>query len=244
VVVSKSAGSMSPKDVEKYVHAAGAGWVLKGLGSLDSIQAGKGGVASVQWSAGPAAPLGAPAISTSISVFPGPSGGAYIPFPWPSWLSRVPRCPPHLSRSFGEHPGFRLARWDPPLNPFALMGPPPLTHRGQRCCRALQRRVRGWHAATACCRADCRAHQRDPHDHPGLGGPGQRRSAIGGRLLRGRHGREIYLAGADQMADRAAEQDGASENAGGRAESGRLKRRFSSLHWRGERDRRPIARAI
>jgi hypothetical protein len=57
VVVSKSAGSMSPKDVEKYVHAAGAGWVLKGLGSLDSIQAGKGGVASVQWSAGPAAPL-------------------------------------------------------------------------------------------------------------------------------------------------------------------------------------------
>jgi hypothetical protein len=38
-------------------HDTGAGWVLKGLGSFDSIQAGKGGVASVQWSAGPAAPL-------------------------------------------------------------------------------------------------------------------------------------------------------------------------------------------
>src|SRR6202011_4700863 len=55
VVVSKSAGGMTPKDIEKYVHAAGAGWVLKGLGSLDSIQAGKGGVASVQGSARPAA---------------------------------------------------------------------------------------------------------------------------------------------------------------------------------------------
>jgi 2-polyprenyl-6-methoxyphenol hydroxylase-like FAD-dependent oxidoreductase len=56
VVVSKAAG-MTPKDIEKYVHAADAGWVLEGLGSLDSIQAGKGGVASVQWSAGPAATL-------------------------------------------------------------------------------------------------------------------------------------------------------------------------------------------
>jgi hypothetical protein len=57
VVVSKAAGGMTPKDIEKYVHAAGAGWVLKGTGSLGSIQAGKGGVASVQWSAGPAATL-------------------------------------------------------------------------------------------------------------------------------------------------------------------------------------------
>ena len=50
VVVSKAAGGMTPNDIEKYVHAAGAGWVLEGLGSLDSIQAGKGGIASVQWS--------------------------------------------------------------------------------------------------------------------------------------------------------------------------------------------------
>jgi hypothetical protein len=57
VVVSKAAGGMTPKDIEKYIQAAGAGWVLKGLGSLDSIQAGKGGVASVQWSAGPSEPL-------------------------------------------------------------------------------------------------------------------------------------------------------------------------------------------
>ena len=35
VVVSKAAGGMTPKDIEKYVHAAGAGWVLKGLGSLE-----------------------------------------------------------------------------------------------------------------------------------------------------------------------------------------------------------------
>ncbi len=57
VVVSKAAGGMTTKDIEKYVHAAGAGWVLKGTGSLGSIQAGKGGVASVQWSVGPAATL-------------------------------------------------------------------------------------------------------------------------------------------------------------------------------------------
>jgi hypothetical protein len=57
VVVSKAAGDMIPKDIEKYIHAAGAGWVLKGLGSLDSTQPGKGGIASVQWSTGPAATL-------------------------------------------------------------------------------------------------------------------------------------------------------------------------------------------
>jgi hypothetical protein len=57
VVVSKAAGGMTPNDIEKYVHAAGAGWVLEGLGSLDSIQAGKGGIASVQWSVGPAVTL-------------------------------------------------------------------------------------------------------------------------------------------------------------------------------------------
>jgi hypothetical protein len=57
VVLSKAAGRLTPQDIEKYIRAAGAGWVIEGLHPLDSIQAGKGGVASVQWSPGPATML-------------------------------------------------------------------------------------------------------------------------------------------------------------------------------------------
>jgi hypothetical protein len=57
VVLSKAAGRLTPQDIEKYIRAAGARWVIEGLRPLDSIQAGKGGVASVQWSPGPATVL-------------------------------------------------------------------------------------------------------------------------------------------------------------------------------------------
>jgi 2-polyprenyl-6-methoxyphenol hydroxylase-like FAD-dependent oxidoreductase len=50
VVVSKSAADMTQSDIEKYLSDAGAGWLLRGIGSLDLFKAGKGGVASVQWS--------------------------------------------------------------------------------------------------------------------------------------------------------------------------------------------------
>jgi hypothetical protein len=55
VVLSTALARPTPQDIEKYIHAAGAGWLLEGLGRLASLQAGKGGVASVQWSDGSAA---------------------------------------------------------------------------------------------------------------------------------------------------------------------------------------------
>ena len=57
VVISKAEGGMTAKDIETYIYAAGAGWVLNGFGSLEAQQTGKGGVASVQWFDGPAQPL-------------------------------------------------------------------------------------------------------------------------------------------------------------------------------------------
>ena len=55
VVVSRSASAMMPVDLEKYLRDAAADWLLRGLGSLDLFNRGKGGVASVQWSTGTSA---------------------------------------------------------------------------------------------------------------------------------------------------------------------------------------------
>jgi hypothetical protein len=52
VVLSKAAGRLTPQDIERYIRSAGAGWVIEDLRPLDSIQTGRGGIASVQWSSG------------------------------------------------------------------------------------------------------------------------------------------------------------------------------------------------
>jgi 2-polyprenyl-6-methoxyphenol hydroxylase-like FAD-dependent oxidoreductase len=57
VVLSKAAGRLTPQNIERYIRSAGAGWVIEDLRPLDSIQTGRGGIASVQWSSGPAAML-------------------------------------------------------------------------------------------------------------------------------------------------------------------------------------------
>jgi hypothetical protein len=55
VVLSKATGNLTAVETERYIRAAGAGWMLTGIGRLDSLLPGKGGVASVQWSGGSAA---------------------------------------------------------------------------------------------------------------------------------------------------------------------------------------------
>jgi hypothetical protein len=52
VVLSRNAGRLTPHGIETYICDAGAGWVIGDLPPLDAMQAGRGGVASVQWSAG------------------------------------------------------------------------------------------------------------------------------------------------------------------------------------------------
>jgi hypothetical protein len=54
VVLSRALGTMTAAEIEAYVGAAGAGWLLAGCGRLDSLPSGRGGVASVQWSTGSA----------------------------------------------------------------------------------------------------------------------------------------------------------------------------------------------
>ena len=54
VVLSKTIGTITAAEIEAYVRTAGAGWILAGIGRLDSLPPGRGGVASVQWSTGSA----------------------------------------------------------------------------------------------------------------------------------------------------------------------------------------------
>jgi hypothetical protein len=53
VVLSRSTAGMPAQDLEEYVRAAGAAWLLAGVGPLTSVQPGKGGIASLQWTHGP-----------------------------------------------------------------------------------------------------------------------------------------------------------------------------------------------
>jgi 2-polyprenyl-6-methoxyphenol hydroxylase-like FAD-dependent oxidoreductase len=52
VVLSKATGRLTAQDIERYIRSAGAGWVIEDLRPLHSIQTGRGGIASVQWSSG------------------------------------------------------------------------------------------------------------------------------------------------------------------------------------------------
>lgn len=53
VVLARSEAEMRSDDLARYIRNAGAGWLLDGVGALNAMEAGKGGVASVQWCEGP-----------------------------------------------------------------------------------------------------------------------------------------------------------------------------------------------
>jgi hypothetical protein len=53
VVLARSEAEMRSDDIARYICDAGAGWLLHGVGALNTMGAGKGGVASVQWCEGP-----------------------------------------------------------------------------------------------------------------------------------------------------------------------------------------------
>jgi hypothetical protein len=52
VVLSKAASNLTAQELDQYIHTAGAGWLLDGIGCLGSLRSGRGGVASVQWTVG------------------------------------------------------------------------------------------------------------------------------------------------------------------------------------------------
>jgi 2-polyprenyl-6-methoxyphenol hydroxylase-like FAD-dependent oxidoreductase len=77
LVVGKSAAALRPDHVETYVRSAGAGWLLADLPELSSMSAGRGGVASVQWSDGwgPMMPVGDAALARDSLSSQGLSSG-------------------------------------------------------------------------------------------------------------------------------------------------------------------------